>query len=153
MNPTFKRECANAVGDAINAWGWALITTLTNARIAIADLDTHGFLITSVEVNNTDAVIYIRHTDQCDSGLWASDVSQWQGRNGLYCQTMVHGVKVRWHERRWPWPAMPVIPAGMPDKFVRNEFGRAQRGAKPEPHGCGEQSSVHGRQTINHDNA
>ena len=24
------------------------------------------------------------------------------------------------------------------DKFVRNEFGRAKRGAKPEPHGCGE---------------
>ena len=24
------------------------------------------------------------------------------------------------------------------DKFVGNEFGRAKRGAKPEPHGCGE---------------
>ncbi|PZN84482.1 MAG: hypothetical protein DM484_02775 [Candidatus Methylumidiphilus alinenensis] len=24
------------------------------------------------------------------------------------------------------------------DKFVGNEFGRAERGAKPEPHGCGE---------------
>ena len=118
MNDKFKRECAEAVGDAINAWGWALITTLTKARIAIADLDIHGFIITSVEVNNTDAVIYIRHTDQCEVGPWSSEVTQWQGRNGMYYQTHVHGVKVRWSEHRWPWPATPVIPAGMPEPIV-----------------------------------
>ncbi|GEM_PF-70781 len=35
------------------------------------------------------------------------------------------------------------------DKFVGNEFGRAERGAKPEPHGCGEPiQAMDGNQTT-----